>query len=77
MLLLILLIAMTQVPQMRWDIADIAFAGVLIYGTGALFIVLARALPRVRLAWLGLIMLAMTAYIWAEFAVGVFTALGS
>lgn len=76
-LLLIPFIIMQARGGVAWGAGDFLLAAVLLYGTGTLFILLARIFPRIHPVLLAGILVCVTAFIWVEFAVGVFTALGS
>jgi hypothetical protein len=76
LVLLVPLVAMRFSEDVVWSLGDFAFAAVLLYGTGALFILAARRFSRHRVI-LGVVIGAALLYVWAEFAVGVFTGLGS
>ncbi len=76
--LLIPLLAMQVVDEMSWGVNDFVVAGALLYGAGAAFILLARRVRKTEHRFiLGLALLVVLAYIWAELAVGVFTTIGS
>ena len=76
-LLLIPLIAMQITAEVNWDKVDFVAMGVLLFGMGSLFVLLARKMRR-RYRWVigGLVAVAFF-FVWAELSVGVFTNLGS
>ena len=62
--------------EVVWTISDFIIAGVLLFGTGALFVLTARRIRKYRFA-IGILFLTALLYVWAELAVGIFTNLGS
>jgi hypothetical protein len=76
-ILLIPLIAMQITTGVKWDETDFIVMGSLLFGIASVFVLVARRAPRkYRLLIGGAFTLAFL-YLWAEFAVGVFTNLGS
>lgn len=78
LILLIPLVAMQLSSEWNWGLADFIIIGALLFGSGSIFILLARKVRSTmqRLA-IGVAVLAAVLYIWAELAVGIFTNLGS
>ena len=76
-ILLIPLVAMRFSTEVRWDTADFAVMGALLFGMASLFVLAARKAARKHRMLLGVIFVAAFLYIWAELAVGIFTNLGS
>lgn len=75
-ILLIPLIAMQFSDQVVWTPFDFIAAGILLFGTGCLFVLTTRKLKKYRVA-LSILFLTALVYVWAELAVGIFTNLGS
>ena len=76
-LLLIPLVAMQVTTEVNWQFTDFIVMGLLLFGTGSLFVVTARLIPNRYRLWAGLGCLMLFLFIWAELAVGVFTNWGS
>ena len=76
LLLLIPLIAMQFTTEVNWDETDFIVMGLLLYGSGSLFVLLARKLPRRHWMAVGIATGVLFVYVWAELAVGIFTNLG-
>jgi hypothetical protein len=76
-ILLIPLIAMQFTNEVSWDVFDFAVMGCLLFGTGSLFVLVSRKVPRRYWGIIGVLLAAALVYVWAELAVGVFTNLGS
>jgi hypothetical protein len=74
LLLLAPLVAMQFTPEVRWGIEDFVVAAILLFGTGAGMVLVARHVKHAghRVALIGLLALAL-AVVWAELAVGIFT----
>ena len=68
--------AMQFSNEVVWTLSDFIIAGILLFGTGALFVLAARKIKKYHVA-LGFIFLTALVYLWAELAVGIFTNLGS
>lgn len=75
--LLVPWIAMRLGTGVDWGPEDFITAGLLVFGTGSLYVIVARRMPRRRRIVIGLACGAAMLYAWAELAVGVFTNLGS
>ncbi len=75
LLLLMPLIAMQFDNGVQWTGSDFAVAGVLLLAAGFSFELLSRKFG--NRAYVGIAVLAVLAYVWAELAVGIFTNLGS
>ena len=77
-LLTVPLIAMQLSTEVNWDLFDFIAAGILLFGTGALFIIIARRVPKTNArVVLGVVLAIALCYLWAELAVGIFTNWGS
>jgi len=59
-----------------WTVADFVVAGVLLFGTGLMFVMAARMVPKHRVI-IGVALAALLAWLWIELAVGLFTNWGS
>ncbi|MBT8078768.1 MAG: hypothetical protein KJO31_09315 [Gammaproteobacteria bacterium] len=76
LVLLVPLIAMQFTDEVRWDTADFLVMGILLLGTGSLFVLVSRKVPRRRRAAVAIAFAAAFLYVWAELAVGLISNLG-
>ena len=76
--LLIPLTAMQLTSEVKWTPLDFLTMGVLVFGTGVVFdLVMRKTRSRTYRVLLGIVVAIAFLYVWAELAVGVFTAWGS
>lgn len=61
----------------NWHLSDFIVMGTLVFGTGSLFILVARRINKKYRIGVALAFVLAFLWIWAELAVGVFTNLGS
>ncbi len=71
------LIAMLFTTEVQWGAEDFIIMGIILFGMGSLFVSIARVILRNYRLLVGIRILFLTLYIWAELAVGIFTNLGS
>ncbi|MDT0596634.1 hypothetical protein [Glaciecola petra] len=77
LVLLVPAVAAQFTQAVQWGASDFIVMGLLIFGSGCLFIVLARKIsPKYWFGVAALVILALV-YVWAELAVGIFTDIGS
>ena len=77
LVLLVPLFAMQFSSEVNWGTADFIIMGSLLLGTGSLFVLVARKVPRKHRFVIGVLCALALVYIWAELALGAFTNLGS
>ncbi len=77
LVLLVPLVAMQFTSGVNWTASDFVVMGGLLFGTGSLFVLLARRLAPRYWVGLGIILSLLFVAVWIELAVGVFTNLGS
>lgn len=77
LLLLVPLVAMQFTAEVNWTPVDFLVMGTLLFGTGSLFVLTARRVPRRYWLPIGLLLGLGFLLLWAELAVGIFTGLGS
>ncbi len=63
--------------EVSWNMSDFVVMGLLLLGTGSVFVLVSRRSPRRRRVVIGVAFAAALLFIWAELAVGVFTNLGT
>ena len=78
LILTVPLVAMQFTDEVDWDIADFLIIGILLLVAGTTFELILRKVKNVHhRITLGVILLLVVLYIWAELAVGIFTNWGS
>lgn len=66
------LIAMQFTTDVNWDLQDFIIMGALLFGSGFLFVQVARITPRKYRTIIGIAFLIAVLLIWAELGVGIF-----
>lgn len=77
LILLVPLLAMRFTTEVNWGAGDFIAMGLLLFGSGSAFVLVARRAPRKHRAVIGAMFAAGLLWVWAELAVGVFTNWGS
>jgi hypothetical protein len=77
LVLLIPLVAMQFTTDVNWTVMDFIVMGTLLFGAGAMYVLVARQVPRKYWPAVGVMFAAVVLYLWAQLAVGVFTNWGS
>ena len=75
--LLVPMLAMQFTDAVNWDSTDFVVMAALLFGTGSLFVLVARKIPYKYWLVAGVVFAAGLIYVWAELAVGIFTSWGS
>lgn len=72
-LLMVPLVAMQFTSEVNWTPADFVAAGVLLAGTGTLYVLASRRASSARQrAWIGAALALALVVVWVELAVGIF-----
>ena len=71
------LVAMQFSNDVDWKLNDFIIIGFLLFGSGALYVYIARIVPRKYRIVIAAAFAITVLYIWGELAVGIFTNLGS
>lgn len=77
LILLIPLIAMQFTSEVNWVLFDFIVMGILLFGTGSMFVLTARKMDKKYRVAIGLAFTTGLLWLWAELAVGIFTNWGS
>lgn len=76
LLLLVPFVAMQFSNGVNWTLSDFIVAGILLFGTGSIFISLVRKFPKHRIV-IGIVIALALIWLWVELAVGLFTDWGN
>jgi hypothetical protein len=76
-ILLLPFLAMQFSDEAAWSLFDFITAGVLLFGIGSLFVLVARTVDRKYRVAIGIVLAAALLYLWVELAVGIFFNFGS
>jgi hypothetical protein len=77
LILLVPLMAMQFTSEVNWTVSDFVVMGTLLFGTGFIFVQVARVTPRKYWVLLGTAFVIAILWLWVELAVGLFTDWGS
>lgn len=78
LILLIPLVAMQLSEEVQWELPDFIVIGVLLFGAGLAYELVAARLHSSNQRFIvGMAILLVVMYVWAELAVGIFTNIGS
>ncbi len=78
LILLIPMVAMQFTNEVNWSLLDFTTMGVLLFGTGSIFVMTARQVRNhTYRVVIGIALALVLFYVWAELAVGIFTTWGS
>ncbi len=75
--LMIPLLAMQLTSEVNWGFMDFVVMGVLVFGSGSLFVLVARKVKYKYWPAIAVVFAVGVIYVWAELAVGIFTNFGS
>lgn len=74
--LLLPLGAMQVTNDVTWSVTDFVLVGLLLFGAGSAFVLMARKVPHKHWLLVGVGVVAAFVCVWAELAVGILTNLG-
>ena len=77
LILLIPFAAMKVTSDVNWDETDFIVMGTLLFGTGSIFVIVARKVNKKHRIIIGTALIILLLYLWTELAVGIFTNWGS
>ncbi|HBI50600.1 MAG TPA: hypothetical protein DDY21_01990 [Candidatus Moranbacteria bacterium] len=69
-------IAMQFTDQVVWTVSDFVVAGILLFSAGSIFVLASKKFSKHKLI-VGVVVLMVLIWLWAELAVGIFTNWGS
>ncbi|KKP89947.1 MAG: hypothetical protein UR95_C0005G0079 [Parcubacteria group bacterium GW2011_GWC1_36_108] len=76
LILMMPLIAMQFTNEVVWTVSDFVVAGILLFSAGSIFVLASKKFSKHKLI-VGVVVLIVLIWLWAELAVGIFTNWGS